>query len=165
MQLTQHFAKEEFELEGAMPDECVPIFGSLCKYVLEPIREHCGVSLFITSGYRSPAGNIAAGGAVHSQHIATASSCAADFKVSGLSDLRSVFDWIRLKSGLPIDELILEHVAHKDPISGEVVQMGHDIIHASYVAENPRRLAKEGASNNLTPYQTLTFNGPDEVEW
>ena len=140
MLLSNHFAQEEFEHDGPMPDACVLAYRSLCENILEPIRSHVGQPLRILSGYRSPAANAAAGGVSDSQHVATSSFCAADWWVPTL-DMRGIFDWVRTESGLVWDQVILEHGVH------------NDIIHTSW-STTPRRQALEGATANRTGYQS-----------
>ena len=138
--LSTHFAQLEFERDGEMPDSCDIPYRHLCEDILEPIRSHVGEPLRILSGYRSPSANQAAGGVSGSQHVATADYCAADWWVPTL-DMRGVFNWIRLESKLPFDQLILEHGDH------------NDIIHTSW-STTPRRMALEGATANRTGYQS-----------
>lgn len=153
MQLSPHFQQSEFEKDGPMPAVCVGAYTALCETVLEPLREHFGQPIVITSGYRSPEANKAAGGAPDSQHIATAADCAADFKIEGYeSNLRYVFDWIRLQSRLPIDQLILE----ADVAGGPGV-----ILHASW-AVKPRYMALEGLTHNAGAYTSLTYTKPED---
>lgn len=149
-----NFQQSEFERDAVLPFECIPIFQMLCQNVLEPIRSHVGGPLTITSGYRPPEANAAAHGVSNSQHIATNEHCAADFVVPGMRDLRGLFDWIRLKSGLSVDQLILEHEENGGP----------DVMHCSYMIEGPRRMALEGSTANQSKYITATFNGPEDAE-
>jgi hypothetical protein len=140
MLLSPDFSREEFEHDGPMPDEVVPSYQHLCEDILEPIRQHVTQSIHILSGYRSPNANRIAGGVGDSQHVATVNYCAADWWVPTLLT-RPIFDWIRLSSALPFDQLILEHGVH------------NDIIHTSW-STTPRRMALEGATANRTGYQT-----------
>lgn len=141
-QLTPNFNLEEFEIDGPIPEECVPVFTKLCSTLLEPIREHFGaMPIIITSGYRPPAANAAAHGVSNSQHVATAEYCAADFKITGDTNMRPVFDWVRALSNLVWDQLILEH------------GNGEDIIHLSVTMTTNRREALEGATANQTAYE------------
>lgn len=139
MNLTEHFVREEFEKDGPMPDICIGSYRYLCGLILEPIRSHLGIPIRILSGYRSTEANQAAGGVGNSQHVATDHYCAADWWCPTV-DTRTIFDWIRLSSGLPFDQVILEH--------GKI-----DIIHTSW-STAPRRIALEGATSNRTGYQT-----------
>ena len=141
MQLTEHFTREEFEKHGAMPDDCVASYTQLCQEILEPIRVHTNNPIRITSGYRSPESNKAAGGVSNSQHCATATYCAADWW-DPTADMRELFDWIRLESKLPFDQVILEH-------DGGTLS----IIHTSW-STTPRRQALEGATANQTGYKS-----------
>ena len=150
MLLSTNFARQEFEKNGEMPDSVVLAYRALCETLLEPIRDHLRQPLRILSGYRSPAANQAAGGVQHSQHEATPISCAADFWVP-TTDMRELFDWIRLESGLVWDQVILEH------------GLKNDLIHLSWVEDNPRRMALEGDSGNRSAYKawpTGGINGP-----
>jgi len=139
IQLSPNFAREEFEKDGPMPDECVPAYTILCTDILEKIRAQFNNSpVVITSGYRSQAVNAAVHGVQNSEHIATAEWCAADFFITGESS-RAAFDWIRM-SDLPFHQVILEH--------------GSDItiIHISWNETAPGKQALEGATYNESPY-------------
>ena len=143
MKLTPNFALEEFEIDGPMPDECVPSYTTLCHLVLEPTREQFGEPIEITSGWRDVISNKKANGDPHSEHMATKDYCAADWKIVKWRDLRPVFDWIR-RSNLPFHIITLEH-------NGE---NGEDIIHISWnrFSTLTTREAKEGATNNREAY-------------
>jgi zinc D-Ala-D-Ala carboxypeptidase len=141
MLLSRNFCTQEFEKDGPMPDSVVLSYRSLCNDILEPIRAHVGQPLRITSGYRTLQSNTVAGGVSNSQHCATAKYCAADWWVP-TADMREIFDWIRLQSGLVWDQLILEHDG------GSL-----SIIHTSW-STTPRRQALEGATANKTGYTT-----------
>lgn len=143
MRLTAHFAKEEFDLDGAMPDECVPVYQALCEQLLEAVRTQFGQEVVITSGYRSPAVNQAAHGVLHSQHEANGIYCAADWKIPAMErDMRPVFDWIRETPEAIFDQLILEHDK----------ETGTDIIHSSWSRAFNRRDALEGSTANMSAY-------------
>lgn len=121
MKLSEHFSEAEFGAEHA--DERIKSnFRWLCETLLDPIRSHLGAALRITSGWHSRAHNSAVGGVRNSQHLALGGAAAADFTVKG-ADLRLIFDWIRLESGLPFDQLILAHDSRGKPaeihISGD----------------------------------------------
>ena len=76
--LTEHFTLGEFlrsekaqklELPN-VPLKChITSMRNLCVHSLEPIRQHLGLPLLITSGYRCEALNRAVGGVSHSQHL------------------------------------------------------------------------------------------------
>jgi zinc D-Ala-D-Ala carboxypeptidase len=141
-QLSPHFERLEFEPSGPMPDECVPIFTELCLTILELVRAQFGQPLVITSGYRSPQDNAAAHGVSNSEHMATPTQCAADWRFPGVNNMRPAFDWMRLNPSLPFHQLILEHDAQ-----------GGTIIHVSINELLPGvRSVLEGATHNAEPY-------------
>lgn len=141
MQLSPHFALEEFQHNDPIPPDCVEIFRALCIQLLEPARSFAGTPLVITSGYRSPAANAAAHGIQDSEHIATPRYCAADFYLENQA-VRALFDWMRLDPHLPYHQLILEAGAN-----------GSSIIHVSINLDKPGvRSVLEGFVHNSAPY-------------
>ena len=81
----------------------------ICKYVLDPIREHFGEPIKVTSGYRCPKLNEVIGGSSKSQHMAKNGDCAVDFKFLGNRvDLQKCFNWITKESNLKFDQCISE---------------------------------------------------------
>jgi zinc D-Ala-D-Ala carboxypeptidase len=76
---------------------------ALCDNVLQPLRNHVGRPIIITSGYRSPELNRAIKGSQNSQH---SHGEAADFTVQGMAPIVTCRLIIKLK--LPYDQLIHE---------------------------------------------------------
>lgn len=76
---------------------------TLCAVLLEPARALLGVPLHVDSGYRSPALNLAIGGAWDSAHM---DGRAADLIPIGMS-LTDAFHKI-IDSDLPFDQAIIE---------------------------------------------------------
>lgn len=150
VQLSHNFQLSEFG--DRIPAVCVPTFAILCVEILEPIREHVGAPLYITSGYRSPEANTAAHGQTNSEHMATADYCACDFYCN---DVTKVFDWCRNSYSLPYHQLILEKG-----------KLGH-VIHVSFNRLKPGvRSVLVGATNNSQPYQEIghvPFNPTGEI--
>lgn len=139
VQLSHNFKLSEFGED--IPAVCVPTFAVMCVEILEPIREHVGLPLYITSGYRSAEDNQYVHGQPSSEHMATADYCAVDFFCN---ETQKVFDWARQNSALPYHQLILE--------KGKV---GH-VIHVSYNRLKPGvRSVLIGATNNSQPYQQV----------
>jgi len=75
--LTPHFRLSEFtrsatadrlHIDNTIPEELIPNLKNLCEQVLEPLREHFGIPVVISSGYRCPQLNKAVGGVPNSQH-------------------------------------------------------------------------------------------------
>ena len=98
---------------------------SLCEMVLQPIRDHFGRVVSISSGYRSPELCTAIGSKTTSQH---ARGEAADFEIFGVSN-KELADYIN--EYLDYDQLILEYWKKEDPNSGWV--------HCSYTNGNNRK--------------------------
>ncbi len=69
-------------IDNVAPDDVRARLVALCAAVLDPLREHLGRPIRVTSAYRSPAVNRAVGGVPTSQHVAGE---AADLVVEGLS--------------------------------------------------------------------------------
>ena len=119
-ELTKHFQLSEFTrsataqrrgLPNEPSDEVITNLRLLCEHVLEPLREHLGSPIHITSGYRQPAVNALVGGVRRSQHML---GQAADFKVE-LTLMPEAYMYIR--DYLPYDQLIMEpgwiHVSYR----------------------------------------------------
>ena len=96
----------------------------LAETVLQPVREHFGKPVAISSGYRSPALCEAIGSSSKSQH---AKGEAADFEIPGVDNMQ-LATWINKNTNF--DQLILEYYEPGDPNSGWV--------HCSAVREGSR---------------------------
>ena len=138
--LSANFTERELGVEGAEA-RVKANARYLCEKILEPIRAKYRMPVFVTSAYRDPAHNAQVGGKSKSFHLYEYDRCAADFKVVGIP-VTTVFDWLRLESGLPFDKVILEH--HE----GEP-----RIIHVQAFAKGePRRLAFIGETGDAKVY-------------
>ena len=84
----------------------------LAKTVLQPVREHFGKPVMISSGYRSPELCEAIGSSSKSQH---ARGEAADFEIHSV-DNKELATWIAANTDF--DQLILEFYEDGDPNSG-----------------------------------------------
>ena len=84
----------------------------LAKTVLQPVREHFGKPVMISSGYRSPELCEAIGSSSKSQH---AKGEAADFEIHSV-DNKELAAWIA--ANCEFDQLILEFYDGVDPNSG-----------------------------------------------
>lgn len=129
-----------------MPTEAhLANFKLLAEKVFEPIRNHFGSPIHISSGYRSKALNEAIGGASSSQHC---TGEAIDIDMDGSADgitNKMVFDYI--KENLQFDQLIWEFGTSSNP----------DWVHVSYESSGRQRnqilkaVKKAGATSYL-PY-------------
>ena len=86
----------------------------LAETVLQPVRDHFGKSVVISSGYRSPELCEAIGSSAKSQH---AKGEAADFEIHGVDNMQLAM-WINKNTNF--DQLILEYYEPGDPNSGWV---------------------------------------------
>jgi hypothetical protein len=115
-------------------------FKKLAEKVFQPIREHFGVPIHISSGYRSKALNAAIGGSATSQHC---SGEAVDIDMDGSTVTnKQVFDYI--KDNLVFDQMIWEFGTDKNP----------DWVHVSYESTGKQRkqILKAVKVNGKTSY-------------
>ncbi len=94
----------------------------LCENVLQPLRNHLGCPVIVTSGFRCAELNKKIGGRPNSQHLM---GRAADFVVPQ-RNLKDVFNW--MKDNLPYDQLLFEYNSS-----------GDRWIHVSYVKDSLNR--------------------------
>ena len=114
----------------------------LCESVLQPVRDHFGKVVSVSSGYRSPELCTAIGSKTTSQH---AKGQAADFEIFGLSN-QELSIWIN--ENLEYDQLILEYWKKEDPNSGWV--------HCSYdVSVSRKQYLKAYKENGSTKYEQI----------
>ena len=105
--------------------EHIENFKLLAENVFQPIREHFGVPIHISSGYRSKALNTAVGGSLSSQHC---SGEAIDIDMDGTSVTNAqIFNYI--KDNLNFDQMIWEFGTDTNP----------DWVHVSYESTGKQR--------------------------
>ena len=105
--------------------EHIENFKLLAEKVFQPIREHFGVPIHISSGYRSKALNTAVGGSLSSQHC---SGEAIDIDMDGTSVTNAqIFNYI--KDNLNFDQMICEFGTDSNP----------DWVHVSYESTGKQR--------------------------
>jgi hypothetical protein len=141
-ELTKSQTAERKGIDNSPSTEHQENLKSLCEMILQPIRDHFGQVVSVSSGYRSPELCVAIGSSTKSQH---ASGCAADFEIFGVSN-KELADYIN--ENLDYDQLILEYWKGEDePNSGWV--------HCSYTNGNNRkqylRAYKENGSTKYEP--------------
>ena len=151
MKLTENFSLNELTksqtaerkgIDNTPSTEHQENLKSLCEMILQPIRDHFGQVVSVSSGYRSPELCVAIGSSTQSQH---AKGQASDFEIFGVSN-KELADWIN--ENLDYDQLILEYWKGEDePNSGWV--------HCSYTNGNNRkqylRAYKENGSTKYEP--------------
>jgi hypothetical protein len=160
VRLCPDFVLREFTPRG-LPDESVPVavvgnLGRLCLTVLQPERTASGVPTIVTSGWRPPDLNAAAGGVRGSDHL---SGGAVDFRKASGGDqsweqnTRAAYRWIALHCFGDFGQLIYEDHRIADGRPGRLW------IHVSLPTlkhqggENDRnRLLVSFASGHYEPY-------------
>ena len=119
-------------------------FKKLAENVFQPIREHFGVPIHISSGYRSKVLNTAVGGSLSSQHC---SGEAIDIDMDGTSITnKQIFDFI--KENLNFDQMIWEFGTDTNP----------DWVHVSYESSGKQRkqilkAVKAGGATKYLPFK------------
>ena len=114
----------------------------LAETVLQPVRDHFGKPVAISSGYRSPELCEAIGSSSKSQH---AKGEAADFEIPGVDNMQ-LATWINKNTNF--DQLILEFYEPGDPNSGWV--------HCSAVKEGSRaQVLKATKVGGKTKYENI----------
>ena len=152
MKLTQNFSLNELTkshtaerkgIDNTPSTEHQENLKSLCEKILQPIRDHFGQVVSVSSGYRSPELCVAIGSSTKSQH---ASGCAADFEIFGVSN-KELADYIN--ENLDYDQLILEYWKGEDePNSGWV--------HCSYTnGSNRKQYLRAYKENGSTKYEPI----------
>jgi len=119
-------------------------FKKLAENVFQPIREHFGVPIHISSGYRSKALNTAVGGSLSSQHC-TGEAIDIDMDGTEITNAQ-IFHFI--KDNLNFDQMIWEFGTDENP----------DWVHVSYESTGKQRkqilVAKRvGGKTVYVPYK------------
>jgi len=128
-----------------MPTEAhIENFKLLAEKVFQPIREHFGVPIHISSGYRSKALNESIKGSSTSQHC---SGEAIDIDMDG-TDITNAQIFNYIKDNLEFDQLIWEFGTDANP----------DWVHVSYESTGKQRkqilkAVKKGGATSYVPYK------------
>ena len=142
LELTKSQTAERKGIDNTPSPEHQENLKKLCENVLQPVRDHFGQVVSVSSGYRSPELCTAIGSKITSQH---AKGQAADFEIFGVSN-KTLADYI--DSELHYDQLILEYWKESDPNSGWV--------HCSYSESNNRRqYLRAYKENGKTKYEPV----------
>jgi hypothetical protein len=123
--------------------EHIENFKKLAANIFQPIREHFGKPILISSGYRSAELNKAIGGSLSSQHC---SGEAIDIDMDG-TDITNAQIFHYIKDNLNFDQIIWEFGTDKNP----------DWVHVSFSASKPQRkqmlvAKKVNGKTTYTPY-------------
>ena len=141
-ELTKSQTAERKGIDNSPSTEHQDNLKSLCEMILQPIRDHFGQVVSVSSGYRSPELCTAIGSKTTSQH---AKGEAADFEIFGVSN-KELADYI--DENLDYDQLILEYWKESDPNSGWV--------HCSYTnGSNRKQYLRAYKENGSTKYEPI----------
>ena len=124
-ELTKSESATRFGISNEPTEEALNNLQKLATHILQPVRDHFGKPLIITSGYRSPELCVKIGSTTTSQHT---KGQASDFEIGGIAN-KDLSDWIH--QNLDYDQLILEFWKPEDANSGWV--------HCSYKGEGQNR--------------------------
>ena len=113
----------------------------ICTEVFDKVREHFGVPLYISSGYRGKELNAAIKGSESSDHCkGRALDLDQDYRGNGVSN-RQVFDYI--KDNLEFDQLIFEMGSKENP----------DWVHVGYrKGANRKQVLRAVRADGKTKY-------------
>jgi len=123
--------------------EHIENFKKLAANIFQPIREHFGKPIIISSGYRSAELNKAIGGSLSSQHC---SGEAIDIDMDG-TDITNAQIFNYIKDNLNFDQMIWEFGTDTNP----------DWVHVSFAANRSQRkqilvAKKVNGKTTYTPY-------------
>lgn len=124
------------------PDEhAIANLETVAHQIFQPLRDHFGVPIAVTSGYRSKELNKKIGGSAYSQHM-TGEALDLDADVYGKITNAEIFKFIY--THLDYDQLIWEYGDNKEP----------DWVHVSYKrqGENRNRTLKAVKEDGKTTY-------------
>lgn len=102
----------KFGIENKPSKEQLKVMRKTAKKVFEPLREHFGNPIAVTSFFRSKKLNKKIGGSKTSQHL-TGEAMDLDADVYNIITNRKIFNYI--KDNLTFDQLIWEHGIKKEP--------------------------------------------------
>jgi hypothetical protein len=142
-ELTKSESATRFGISNEPTEEALSNLQKLATHILQPVRDHFGKPLIITSGYRSPELCLKIGSTTTSQHT---KGQASDFEIGGIAN-KDLSDWIH--QNLDYDQLILEFWKPEDPNSGWV--------HCSYKGEgqNRKQYLRAFTENGRTKYEPM----------
>jgi len=144
-EVTRSESAKRNQISNMPTGEHIANFMILAEKVFEPIREHFGVPIHISSGYRSVELNRLIKGSSSSQHC---KGQAIDIDMDGTSNgvtNKMVYDYI--KDNLEFDQLIWEFGDNTNP----------DWVHVSYSeGKNRGQKLKAIKSNGKTSYTAIT---------
>ena len=117
---------ERRSINNTVPEHLIPAAKALAENIFQPIREHFGSPIYVSSGFRSEALNEAIGGSKTSQH-SKAEAMDIDMDHRQGPENEDIFHYI--KDNLPFDQLIWEFGTDERP----------NWVHVSYNPDGEQR--------------------------
>ena len=114
-------------IDNSVPDHLIDSAKALAENIFQPLREHFGSPIYLSSGFRSDALNEAIGGSKKSQH-SKAEAMDIDMDHRKGPENEEVFHYY-IKDNLPFDQLIWEFGTDKRP----------NWVHVSYNPDGKQR--------------------------
>jgi zinc D-Ala-D-Ala carboxypeptidase len=135
---------ERLGIDNTPNDQEINNLKSIAENIFQPIRDHFGVPIGLSSGFRCKKLNAAIGGSKTSQHM-SGSALDIDADMYGKITNKQVFDYIR--ENLDFDQLIWEFGNDENP----------SWVHVSYQHndENRKRVLKAYRLNGETRYKVI----------
>lgn len=136
-ELTRSESAKRLGISNMPTQEHIENLKQLAEHIFEPIREHFGQPIYISSGYRSQKLNAAIGGAINSQHNR---GMAIDIDMDG-TDIKNsaIFEYAKT---LPFDQIVWEFGTKDNP----------DWVHISYSSLNRREILYARKQKGKTVY-------------
>jgi len=128
-------------IDNTPPPEIIDNLKLIATHVFQPVRNHFGVPLYVSSGYRSPELNTAIGGSKRSQHM-LGQALDIDCDVFGGVSNGELFRYI--KEHIDFDQMVWEFGDDDNP----------NWVHVSYVGpdKNRKRCLKACRDENGRTY-------------
>lgn len=125
-EVTNSTTAKRFGLPNVPSEQVIKNLKVIAKNVFQPVRDHFGKPIIVSSGYRSAALNRKIGGARFSQHL-YGQALDLDNDSIGSPSNKEIFEWI--KNNLQFDQLIWEYGDDNNP----------SWVHVSYITEDKNR--------------------------
>ena len=138
---------ERLGIDNTPKDEwVVENLKAVAEHIFQPCRDHFGVPIYVSSGYRCPELNRAIGGSKRSQHM-EGRALDLDCDVYGRITNADLFHYIR--ENLEFDQIVWEFGTDDNP----------DWVHVSYVhgGDNRKRCLKACRDDQGKTYYEVIF--------
>ena len=127
-ELTRSARADKLGIANAPTPEHEASLRALAWHILQPLRDHFGQVIPVTSGYRSLKLNAATPGASKTSQHALGQAVDIDMKASPKATISNAALFYHLRANLPFDQMIWEYGTAKEP----------QWVHVSFVAVKPR---------------------------